>query len=600
MNSPRTPLLCFALTGVLVGLGCGPLGPVAENLDPLREEMAHDALALDPVQATLHGYHEHTTGGEGEEGGTTVSLDGKFGDYSAAGIQARLDLYNSIGERMAPGGPAEVIERDKMKGERWVDYAAMEERIARTNFRWTKEQPHVHNPSFYVELAGIGLSTPLVSEYASEGERAGHVVSRLQNLPGLLDQAKGNLTSSSELQIEAGVAGTSGLINLINNDLTEFAGSASGFEAASAAAVEALEAFRGFLQNDLSSADDWRMTDPLYTEKIEAETSVDVDLTEVLSQLQTEFDDTYKLLIETAVPIHRKIYGGQRAPSDFALMRDILDVVSDENRLRDGSGLVSRTEENIEKVKEFMQQEDVVETPSTPLEIGSTPPFLRAANPVTAFLAPPTLSPDEGAQYWITPIPGNWSRGQTLAKLREYNNYKLQVVALEGYARYVASVLTAEVENPVSRLLRNVDPNQGYMRGWNWYLTDYSIELRYGQGSPEFKLNWYKYKLEVLASAILDIKLHTQGMSTGDAAEMLRRQVFMEAGAVDSAVRNIQLNPTVAATTFIGSKEWLKIRQEYQDDTTDFSLTSFHGKALRVGPLPAHEVAYIAIAAQRQ
>lgn len=600
MNSPRTPLLCFAL--VLAGCtsNCGDIGPTEGNLDPLAERMAYDALALNPVQATVQGYHEHKTGGEGEEGGTTVALDGIFGDYSAAGVQARVDLVNEIQAGMSPEADPPVALRENMKGERWANFAAMEGRIARTNFRWKKEQPHVHNPNFYVELIGVGLSTPLVSEYASEGERAGHVVSRLQNLPALLDQAKGNLTSSSELQIEAGVAGTNGLINLVRNDLTEFAGSASGFEAASAGAIEALEAFRGFLQNDLSSADDWRMTDPLYTEKIEAETSVDVDLTEVLSQLQTEFDETYKLLIETAIPIHRKIYGGQRAPSDFALMRDILDVVSDENRLRDGSGLVSRTEENIEKVKEFMQQEDVVETPSAPLEIGSTPPFLRAANPVTAFLAPPTLSPDEGAQYWITPIPGNWSRGQTLAKLREYNNYKLQVVALEGYARYVASVLTAQVEDPVSRLLRNVDPNQGYMRGWNWYLTDYSIELRYGQGSPEFKLNWYKYKLEVLASAILDIKLHTQGMSTGDAAEMLRRQVFMEAGAVDSAVRNIQLNPTVAATTFIGSKEWLKIRQEYQDDTTDFSLTSFHGKALRVGPLPAHEVAYIAIAAQRQ
>lgn len=600
MNFPRTPLLCFALIGVLAGLGCGPLGPVAENLDPLREEMAHDALALDPVQATIAGYHVHQAGGEGEEAGPSIALDEQFGDYSPAGIQARLDLYNSIHDRMSPEAELPVIERDKMKGGRWVDYAAMEERIARTNFRWSKLQPHVHNPNFYVALIGNGLSTPLVSNYAAESARAGHVVARLEKLPALIDQARGNLTGSSELQIGAAVDGTRGLINLIRNDLPELAGSEGGFEAASAAAIASLEGFVSFLQDDLSSGDDWRLGESLFTEKVRVDTAVDVDLAEVLSQLQTEFDETYAELIETAKPIHRKIYGGQRAPSDFALMRDILDVVSDDNRLRDGSGLVSRTQENIEAVKEFMREEDVVETPGAPLEISSTPPFLRAANPVTAFLPPPTLDSQKGAQYWITPIPGNWSRAQTLAKLREYNNYKLQVVALDGYAQYVASVLTGEVEEPVSRLLRNVDPNQGYMKGWNWYLTDYSVELDYGAGSAEFKLNWFKYKLEVLASAILDIKLHTQGMSTGDAAEMLRRQVFMEAGAVDPAVRNIQLNPTQAAITYVGSKEWLKIRQEYQDETTDFSLTSFHGKALRVGPLPAHEVAYIAIAAQKQ
>lgn len=562
--------------------------------------MAHDALALDPVQATIAGYHVHQTGGEGEEAGPSIALDEQFGDYSAAGVQARVDLFRSIQAGMSPEADPPVALRENMKGLRWADAAAMEERIARTFFRWEKLQPHVHNPNFYVSLIGNGLSTPLVSDYAAEGERAGHVVARLEKLPALIDQAKGNLTGSSELRISAAVEGTRGLINLIRNDLPALAGSQGGFEAASSAAVASLEGFVSFLQNDLSSSEDWRLGESLFTEKVKVDTAVDVDLTEVLSQLQAEFDDTYAKLIETAKPIHRKIYGGQRAPSDFALMRDILDVVSDDNRLRDGSGLVSRTQENIENVKEFMREEDVVETLSAPLKISSTPPFLRAANPVTAFLPPPTLDSEKGAQYWITPIPANWSRAQTLAKLREYNNYKLQVVALDGYAQYVASVLTGEVENEVSRLLRNVDPNQGYMKGWNWYLTDYSIELDYGAGSAEFKLNWFKYKLEVLASAILDIKLHTQNMSTGDAAEMLRREVFMEAGAVDSAVRNIQLNPTQAAITFIGSKEWLKIRQEYQDDTTDFSLTSFHGKALRVGPLPAHEVAYIAIQAHKQ
>jgi hypothetical protein len=82
-------------------------------------------------------------------------------------------------------------------------------------------------------------------------------------------------------------------------------------------------------------------------------------------------------------------------------------------------------------------------------------------------------------------------------------------------------------------------------------------------------------------------------MSVDEAEIMLQRQVFMEAGAVSSAVRSIQLNPTNLAIAYIGSKQWLRVRSRYQEITTDFSFSSFHAKALSAGPLPPAELVYL-------
>jgi uncharacterized protein (DUF885 family) len=144
-----------------------------------------------------------------------------------------------------------------------------------------------------------------------------------------------------------------------------------------------------------------------------------------------------------------------------------------------------------------------------------------------------------------------------------------------------------------TRLIRNVNPNRAYISGWSMYAVNTTMDEDFNGDNQNFQLNWLKYKLEFLASAMLDIKLHTQNMSVEDAENMLQRQVFMEAGAVSPAVRSIQLNPTSFAIAYIGSKQWLRVRTRYQEITTDFSVSSFHQKALSAGPLPPAELVYL-------
>ena len=562
-----------------------------EGLPLYYAEMAYEPLAFSPVAATAAGYHVHTAG-EGETA-TELKLDELLDDYSSAAIQERINFYKDFDARFNGEGTSTPRDTPLLSGDLWIDYGVVENRVKRGLFALEKEQAFATDPNFYVELLGRALFTPITLEYAGENERYGHIISRLEKVPELIGQAKQNLTGASELATEAAKSETEGLINLIQNVIPQTlpGGLQGNYDSAAEGAIAALRDYGSFLDG-LSTSADWRMGAGLFEEKVRVNTAVEVSLDQTLADAQEEFDRTYSQLIEAAKPIHRKIYGGQRAPSDYALMRDILDVVSDDNRLRSGDGLLDRIREDIESAKKFNIEEEVVPIPQgVALTTTDTPPFLRTKYPTSTFQGAPFLDPSKGAQYWVTPIPANWSRGQVRAKLMEFNNFKLDIIAVDAFARYSQAAFSSSIEDKASRLLRNVDGNQGYTRGWVWYVTDTSMDLGFSKGD-EFNLTWYKYKLEFLAGTILDIQLHTKNMDLEEARRMLDRQVFMESGAISSALEGIQLRPTEFAMTYIGAKEWYRVREFYQEETTDFSLTSFHTRALSVGPMPAKEMAY--------
>ena len=587
----KQKLLIGAVTiPFLMGMECS-IGPTPEDAEAVVEEYAHQTLAMDPVLATEVGYHTH----DGPEG--TIQLDEQLGDYSSSGIQARLAYNSQIVNTLRD--PEKMPERSKLRGGIFADLTSMEDRTDRVRFELQTRQQYATDPNFYMGILGRALLVPTLQAYASESERARHITARLQRVPEFLSQAQQNLTSSSELQIEAAKSQVAGLIEMIGEDIPAQMPSASGadYSAAADSAVSALEGFDTFLSG-LATSGDWRMGASLFEQKLKVDSSLDdLSLDQLQTELQADYDDAYSRLMAVARPIHRGIYGNQRPPSDFALMRDILDIVSDANRLSSEDGAVARIEENIETAKAFMQQEELMDFPSgVELSVSQTPAFLRERFPVSAFEGAPVLHPDLGTHFWISPLPANANRRAVLAKLREYNNFKLQIVAVDALARYLQSAVAATGDPDMkeeSRLVRNVNPNRAYISGWSMYLATSTMDEDFNKSSQNFQLNWLKYKVEFLASAILDIKMHTQNMSVDEAETMLQRQVFMEAGAVSSAVRSIQLNPTNFAIAYIGSKQWLRVRTRYQEITTDFQFSSFHSKALGAGALPPADLVYL-------
>ena len=58
-------------------------------------------------------------------------------------------------------------------------------------------------------------------------------------------------------------------------------------------------------------------------------------------------------------------------------------------------------------------------------------------------------------------------------------------------------------------------------------------------------------------------------------------------------IGELQLSPGDSAVAYFGAQEWQRVRQFYQQATTDFSLSTFHGKAMLIGPMPVDELAFL-------
>jgi uncharacterized protein (DUF885 family) len=582
-------LLCIAAS-------CRTAPPQADVFKGLTESFVFDALAMRPIEATEMGYHEHVRGGneEGQEA-TQTSLDGLLDDYSAEGVQRRIQFLKDFQASLHE----QVPDRNNLKGDEFADYAVVDNLVARDLFELEDVRVHEHNPVHYVQLLGRALYGPFMLEYAAKPDRFRHIIARLEKVPEFLGQAKTNLQSSPEAWIEIARAENDGIIRFVERILAADAPQElkADYDTAAKTALAALRDFNSYLDNDLSkrTGHDWRLGAELYAKKLRLWTgNSDKTPAQLLSEAEAEFKTVKNELIEVARPVHQEIYGNQRPPTDDALIRDVLDVVSDENRLSSSDGLLDQIKKEIEEAKAFTQRQELAPLPpGDNLQVIETPEFLRANHPVANFIGAPPLQPSLSALFMLTPIPTDWPRARQLSKLREYNLYQLKLLTVEHAipGHYVAREF-ANATEPLYRRVLRAQGNPAFNDGWGAYMTDSAVSAGL-TGGNELRVMHIKQKMRIMTDCILDIRMHTANMSEEDAMTLLREEAYQEVEGARDKIQRIRLTSARLPLQYFGWKEWLRVREHYQNETQDFSLRSFHEKALRAGPMPFPDLGYI-------
>ena len=590
----------WLVAGIIVAAftqACATREPPSEVFEATARTFPFEALAMTPVASTAAGYHEHIVGADEEgQGGTKISLDEMLDDYSAEGVQKRVRFYKEFRKRLH----TEVV-RDELAGEVWADYAVVDNHIERELVELERIRSHEHNPNLYVQILGTALYTPLVHEYAPEIERYRHVIARMEKIPAFIDQAKQNLRSSPAFWTEVAREGAAGLINLVENVIP--AGLPSELEAdhdrASRAALGALEGFQDYLANDLAQRTDhdWRLGPELYEAKFKAMHATNQSPDEILAQAEQEFEIVMGETIKVAEQLDKEIYGSARPPSNKRrLMNGVLEVVQEDNRLRRSADLIDAIRDAIEELRSFVKEANLVpDLPRDNLQVVETPEFMRGLYPVTGFLGSPALDPTLKSFYFVTPVPRDWPRNRVQSWLREYNRHTLKLLSLhEALPGHYAQVeFSNEIEKPYRRVLRNVFGNGAYVKGWASYVTEAMMTAGLENDNNAFKIVWQKIALRVLANAIVDIRMHAKNMSEEEALDFLRTSAYQEAEEANAKLRRVKLTAAQLPAYFVGWKGWSRVRDHYQTETNDFSLSSFHEKALRAGPLPVKELGYI-------
>jgi uncharacterized protein (DUF885 family) len=603
-------LLAVSLGGLLFAAACGRpvLEPAAEpspdrsggagggrgRFAAFASSFTLDALALSPPSATLVGLRRHRDEARGE----TLEIDHLLDDCSPEATARKIRFYRSALETLDRGFPAAGLS----EAER-IDRALIENQCRLALLDLERLRTIETNPTVAVESIGTALFFPVVLEYAPVEERGEAVVSRLEGLPAFVDQAIAALRTSAPIFTQVAIEENQGNADVIRGILPALFPQGSDllprFAAARDRALEAVARLDAFLSKDMRarSNGDWRLGPELYAERFRAYFQEDLDPRDVLKEAEESVASVRAEMRDLAAPLHDEWYPrheGHRTMKDpkaraGTIVREVLDRIGREHPARDA--LFESVRHDLGEIGAFLDAHPIVSVVRRDtLQISETPPFLRGIYGVAGLFPPPALRPDLAAFYYVTPIPKEWPAEKAESRLREYNRYKLILLsiheALPGH--YTQSLYANEVQPEWRRALRSVYGNNGYVEGWAQYAEEAMLEAGvHDPRDPKMKLTFLKEELRIMANAIMDIRLHTLGMTDSEAVDLMTKETFQERAEADGKLRRAKLSSAQLATYYVGWRGWRALRREVESARgAAFDLRTFHDEALGYGAVP--------------
>jgi uncharacterized protein (DUF885 family) len=514
-------------------------------------------FALEPVFATSVGMHDH---------------DARWPDLSSAGrteraafVQRWLAAFRGL--EAAELSTDDRVDRDLLVGV--LEATAFDEDVLRED-AWSAMA--------WVYLIGQGFFSLVAREFAPLADRLASMAGRAEGLPTVLDAARERLVGIEgrpvdRLHAEAALAQWPGLIEIVDDaiDAGEAAAAAGDpgvaevlprVRSARTVAADALDAFERHLRDDLLpvAEGEGRLGPELFAAKM-VHTLHDPTMTpdRIRAAADREFHAIRAEMIRIAREIAPRWLGPDVAPpaDDDALVRAVLDAVAREHPGRHEMLDYCRAE--LARIEAFCRQIDLIGLADEPLEIVWTPVFLRAFG--GAMLSSPgVLDKGQKAIFAITPIPDDATPEEAESALREDNDRMQRLLTI--HEAVPGHYLQGVYENRCPSLARAVFGSGVYAEGWAVYVTQVMMDVGYGADDPALLLTHWKYYLRSVTNALIDVGIHTAGMTEAEAVSLMTDGGFQEDAQARAKYRRARLSSTQLSTYFLGSLAFWEIEHE--------------------------------------
>jgi len=521
-----------------------------------RADAFFDAFfALEPIYATAAGNHAH---------------DGRWPDLSPAGRAARLAFIQRWTAELGSFADDDLtvdeqIDRDLLLGQ-----------LAAQAFGETELREEAWSPMAWVYLIGEGLFGLVAREFAPLADRLASLASRAEGLPEVLVAASETLVGHGDrvvdrLHTEQALEQWPGLIGIVDDAVAVAEGLAAEdpdvtailprLRSARETAAEALDAFERRLREEVlpETAGEGRLGPDLFAAKMR-HTVHDPALTPAVihDRAEREFEAVRAEMIRIARQIAPHWLGDGPVPAaDGDVVRAVLDAIAVEHPERDE--LLDFCRAELGRVEAFCRERDLVGLAEEPLEIRWTPLFLRAFG--GAMLnSPGPLEKDLQAIFSITPIPDDASAEQAESHLREDNDRMLRLLTI--HEAVPGHYLQGVYANRCPSIARAIFWSGVYAEGWAVYVTQVMMDAGYGGDDPALLLTHWKFYLRSITNALIDVRIHTAGMTEDEAVRLMVDGGFQETAAARSKYDRARLSSTQLSTYFVGSLEFWDLEHE--------------------------------------
>lgn len=527
--------------------------------------------------------------------GTSIgdhSRDDRLPDISANGRQVEATVDGALLDALG------MLDKSQMSRANQVDFMLLKNALEYSEWSREIEQQWAWNPQYYNDLASYALYGLVARDFAPFEQRLPNIVRRMEQLPGFLEVARAQIDVPRVPKIHAETvakqnAGIMGIVDgLIEPELEKSGLDRTEFDTAKAALVAALDVHQTWLDDVLvpGAQGEFRLGAEKYAQKMKFALQTDMSVAELKARAQQAYTETRAHMLKVASTIGD--CGNIEARDQIARQQGVIQCgleASYENRAtRDGLEDAARA--TLAQATAYTYEKGFIRPMDGPVQIITMPEFWQG-NAVAYLDAPPPLQRDLPAYYAVSPIPEDWSDEQAESFLKEYNISMLHLLSIhEGVPGHA---LQLDHANKNDSLLRAVLGSGPFVEGWAVYSEKLMADHGYlgGMDTVEgryFLLNGLKFRLRAIINTLLDIGIHTEGMTRDQAMTLMMDGGFQQEREAAGKWTRANLGSIQLLSYFTGYSEHVALREEAEKRWgAQFDERGYHDRLLSYGSPPA-------------
>jgi hypothetical protein len=506
---------------------------------------------LDPVAATLAGL---------------TGYDDHFGRYSPPILAPHLAALKSFATAIEAAAVPDL--------ETEIDRTGLLNEIRVTIRQFETDRPQAKNPEFWLTHLFGGLYGLLRRADRGSPDNAAAVAARLEDVPAFLEDARAALTEPVRLFAETALQMCPGGVLLVREVRAAYADGPAGERMA--AAAEAAGAALAAFEHDL---DRW-------IESGSEHFAIGEDGFNFLLHYQHALRDTAPELWRYGLRLKDEVVADLAARAEHLSGSGDWPALVDKLRGDHPSAeeLVAAYAAEMERARLFVATRGLAPIPTVPLDVIATPEFMRPLIPFAAYDSPGPYSAEPRGLFYVTVPDPALPKAARERVLRDHSRHEIAATSLhEGYPGHHLQLVLAQANASETR--KNVYTPLT-LEGWALYCE----ELMADEGFYVSEEERFFQRVHLLWRAmriVLDVGLHTRGMSYDEAVGQMVDEVHMERSLADAEVSRYCATPGYQICYGVGRRELLRLRDDFRAARgAAFSLRGFHDAVLSYGGLP--------------
>jgi hypothetical protein len=532
---------------------------VSEPLPHLVDDLLSYLHETHPTYATLDGVHTH---------------DDLLEDLSRQAVEREVHTLTGYLRRL------DEIKPDGMTPVERLEHRMVSDNLRGRIFELEQVRTWERHPQHYSDLIGSSLAGQVLFTYAPAPERARRVLSKLRQVPRLIQAARDNIKDPPGIFVKVGLETMRGALTFIDVDLPRALADVDDLHLlgeladAQAEASQAVGSYVHDLDTEIAprARSSFRLGREKFEQKLKFEEGLPIGVDRLLAIATRELQATQEAFKSLA----GRMDGGN--PFDAWARTKAKHPKPGE--------LVEVGRRQLDELATFLERQALLTLPpGEKIFVAPTPDFYR-----WSFASMWTPGPFEAkptrAYYYLTDVDPSWPPERQDEHLRDYNYPTLWSISIhEVYpGHFLQFQHLRRVESKVRKSIMFAPAS--FVEGWAHYCEEMMMDAGFGRQDYSVKLGQLAEALIRLARFIVCIRLHAEDMSVEQGVRFFRDEAFMEEGSARREAERGTFDPMYLVYS-AGKLMLMKLRADCkQQQGKAFSLRSFHDTLLGNGTAP--------------